>query len=70
MFSIWSTFSTSHLKLRNINASLGMVPYPVMFDLQGRRGSGGQQGLAGTPGAAVRIERKNQNHWNSINIQY
>jgi len=34
-----------------------MVPYPVMFDLQGRRGSGGQQGLAGTPGAAVRIEK-------------
>jgi len=35
-----------------------MVLYPVMFDLQGRRGSGGQQGLAGTPGAAVRIEMK------------
>lgn len=35
-----------------------MVPYLVMFDLQGRRGSGGQQGLAGTPGAAVRIETK------------
>ena len=32
------------------------APYPVMFDLQGRIGSGGQQGLAGTPGAAVRIE--------------
>jgi len=35
-----------------------MVLYPVMFYLQGRRGSGGQQGLAGTPGAAVRIEMK------------
>lgn len=36
-----------------------MVSYPVLFDLQGRRGSGGQQGLAGTPGATVRIETKN-----------
>ena len=49
-----------------------MVPYLVMFDLQGRRGSGGQQGLAGTPGAAVRIEtdEKNQRQWNAINLQY
>lgn len=29
-----------------------------MFVLQGRRGSEGRQGLAGTPGAAVSIERK------------
>lgn len=35
-----------------------------MFVLQGRRGSEGRQGLAGTPGAAVSIERKNQNQWN------
>ena len=57
--------------IRDVTASLGMMPYPVMFYLQGRRGSAGQQGLAGTPGAAVRIETdKNQIQWNAINIQY
>ena len=67
--SLFACFSSK--LCANVTASLGMMPYPVMFYLQGRRGSGGQQGLAGTPGAAVRIEtNKNQRQWNAINIQY
>ena len=70
MFWIRSTFSASRLKLGNVTVSLKMVLYPVLFDLQGRRGSGGQQGLAGTPGAAVRIDMKKKPMRRNILLSY